>query len=64
MQETQDKPNVSRRDCLPGFGGGRLAALPARTKAGNVGTTSPGLAVSPGVTVRNKAKLGGTGVCG
>jgi hypothetical protein len=64
MQETQDKPNVSRRDCLPAFREDGPAAQLARTEAGNVGTTSPGLAVSPETIVQNKAKLGGTGVCG
>jgi hypothetical protein len=64
MQETQDKPKVSRRDCLHRFRGGSLAALLVRTGAGKVGTAGPGPAAPTRAITQNKAKLGGTGVCG
>jgi hypothetical protein len=57
MQETRDKPNVSRRGCFPRFREGRLAAQPGRAEVGNGGDTCAGEDVPREVIVQNKANF-------
>jgi hypothetical protein len=54
MRRMPDKPSSIRRDCLPGFRGGRLAVLLAKTEAGNAGTTGLGRPVRAEIIVQNE----------